>query len=202
GLALERLLENLALGGLGHPRRFEHDGDTTVGRDGAGDGVEHVAVLVARGEQRLRVIARDGDALHFFFSALPMLSRNSVTSLRFASVSRFASITREAAAMDRSTASRRSAWIAFSFSASMSLRARLSSASYSSRALASSVARSFSETDLALARIPCASLRAAAICFLCSSSSRCASALARSASSSCFWIRRSRSSTDFRMAGN
>src|SRR5439155_6960920 len=139
-------------GGVRHGRRVGGGGNALVRLDRPGDGVEQRPVLVAGREQRLGIVARDRHAFHrFFVSALPRLSRNSVTSRRLASVSRFASITREAAAMDRSTASRRSAWIALSFSASMSLRARFSSASYSSRALASSVARSFSETDFALA---------------------------------------------------
>src|SRR3989442_14062904 len=127
---------------------------TTLFRsDRAGDGVQQRAEPVAGGEQRLRVIARDRDALHRFFSALPRLSRNSETSRRLASLSRFASITRDAAAIDNSTASRRSARIAFSVSASMSLRARFSSPSYSSRALASSASRSFWATVFALPRI-------------------------------------------------
>src|SRR3989442_8725424 len=54
---------------------------TTLFRsDRAGDGVQQRAEPVAGGEQRLRVIARDRDALHRFFSALPRLSRNSETS--------------------------------------------------------------------------------------------------------------------------
>src|SRR2546426_2666535 len=202
-LAGERALQDLALGGLGHPRRLERGGNSLVRLDRPGDRVEQRAVRVAGCKQRLGVVARDRDAFHrCFCSALPRLSRNSVTSRRFASVSRFASMTRDAAAMDSSTASRRSARIALSFSVSMSLRARESSASYSSRALASRVSRSFWATVFAFAVMSWASVRAAAICFLCSSSSRCASALAFSASSSCFWMRRSRSSTDFSIAGN
>src|SRR2546427_3884912 len=142
-LAFQGALQNLGFHRLGYARGLERHRDALVRLDRAGDGVQQPAELVAGGEQRLRVIARDGDALHFFFSALPRLSRNSVTSRRLASLSRFASITRDAAAMDSSTASRRSATIALSFSASISLRARFSSASYSSRALASKVSRSF-----------------------------------------------------------
>src|SRR5207302_276433 len=78
---------------------------------------------------------------------------------------------------------------------------RASRSSYSSRALASSVARSLSAMAFALAISSCASALALAARRRCSSNKRCASARARSASSSCCWMRRSRSSTDLRIAG-
>src|SRR6266550_6538626 len=138
-LALERALQDLALGRLGDAGGLEDGPDPLIRLDRAGHTIQQLAERVAHGEQGFRVVAGDGDALHRDCSALARPSRNSVTSRRLASVSRFASITRDAAAMDSSTASRRSARIAFSFSASLSLRARVSTASYSSRALASNV---------------------------------------------------------------
>src|SRR5213076_2379162 len=103
----------------------------------------------------LGVVARHGRALHRARPPAPpasRLARYSVTRRRLASESRFASISLDAAAIERSTASRRSSRIAFSFSPSISLRARSSSCSYCSRAWASSVARSFSATVRAGAR--------------------------------------------------
>src|ERR1043166_5392195 len=115
-LTLQRLLQNLRFRGLGDAWRLEHRGDALVRLHRARDGVDQLAVLLAGGKQRLGVVAGDRDALHFFFSDCASESRKSPTRSRLASVSRFASITREAAAIDSSTASRRSARIALSFS--------------------------------------------------------------------------------------
>src|SRR5205085_10866141 len=97
-----------------------------------------LAPRLGREQQRLGVVAGDRGALH---RARPASScaRYCITSLRLVSLSSWASSSLDAAAIDRSTASRRSATIAFSFSAPISRRARSSSWSYSWRALASSV---------------------------------------------------------------
>src|SRR5579859_5552433 len=108
----------------------------------------------------------------------------------------------DAAAMDSSTASRRRACTAFSFSAVISWLARSSICSCSSRVLARSASRSLVAADLAVARISWACVLPSATSFLCSSRSSCASARAFSASSSCFWIRCSRSSTIWRIWGH
>src|SRR5213082_1401447 len=153
----ERPLKQRRLRGLGHPWRLERHGDALVGGDRTGHRLHQPAVPldlreaahVARQEQGLGIVARDGGALHRASSRAPPASRParySVTKRRLASESRFASISFDAAAIERSTASRRRSRIAFSFSLSISLRARSSSCSYCSRAWASSVARSFSAT--------------------------------------------------------
>src|SRR5579859_1625155 len=108
----------------------------------------------------------------------------------------------DAAAMDSSTASRRRACTAFSFSAVISWRARSSICSCSSRVLARSASRSLVAADLAVARISCAEALACATSFLCSSRSACASTRAFSASSRSFWIRCSRSSIILRILGH
>src|SRR5712692_8388176 len=205
----QRALEQGRLDGLGDARRLERHADALVRLHGARQRFHEPAVALdlrgamgfGREQQRLGVVARDGAALHLPFPPASRLARYSSTRRRLASESRFPSISLDAAAIERSTASRRSSRITFSFSPSISLRARASSCSYCSRALASNASRSFSATDLALATISCASARAPAMVRLCSSSSRTASARARSASSSCCWMRRSRSSTDLRIAG-
>src|SRR5882762_9521780 len=208
--ALERPLEQRRLEGLRDAWRFQRHADALVRLYRPRHRLHHLPVALdhahvvrfRRQQQSLGVVARHGGALHRACSRpASRLARYSVTRRRLASESRFAAISFDAAAIERSTASRRSSRIAFSFSASISLRARPSSCSYSWRALASSVSRSFSATDLALATISCASARAPAIVRLCSSSSRTASARARSASSNCCWMRRSRSSTDLSNAG-
>src|SRR6266576_2260939 len=181
----ERALQQRRLRGLGDARRVERHRDPLVCLHRARHRLQQPAVALdvghavrlGREEQRLGVIASDSGALHR--APLPpssapasRLARYSMTRRRLASESRFASISFDAAAIERSTASRRSSRIAFSFSLSISLRARSSSCSYCSRAWASSAARSFSAT-----------------------------ARARSASSSCCWMRRSRSSTALSRAG-
>src|SRR2546430_9714900 len=204
---LQRALEQRRLHRLGDARRLERHRDALVRLHRPRHRLHELpvaldrshAVRVGRQEQRLGVIARDGGALH---RARSRFSRYSVTRRRLAWESRFASISLDAAAIERSTASRRSSRMAFSFSPSMSLRARSNSCSYCSRACASSAARSFSATVRACAISSCASARAAATRRLCSSSRRAASARARSASSSCCWMRRSRSSTALRRAGH
>src|SRR5438094_1177229 len=190
-----RPLEHRRLRGLGHPWRRERHGDALVGGDRTGHRLHQPAVpldlreaaRVARQEQGLGIVARDGGALHRASSRAPPASRParySVTKRRLASESRFASISFDAAAIERSTASRRRSRIAFSFSLSISLRARSSSCSYCSRAWASSVARSFSATVRACAMSSCASARAAAIRRLCSARSAAASSRSRAASAS------------------
>src|SRR6266571_3389480 len=210
---LQRALEQRCLHRLGDARRLERHADALVHLHRPRHRLHQLpvaldrshAVRVGREQQRLGVVARHGRALHRARPPAPpasRLARYSVTRRRLASESRFASISLDAAAIERSTASRRSSRMAFSFSLSMSLRARSSSCSYCSRAWASSVARSFSATVRACAISSCASARAAATRRLCSSSRRAASARARSASSSCCWMRRSRSSTALRRAGH
>src|SRR2546426_5053361 len=204
---LQRALEQRRLDRLGDARRLERHADALVRLHRPRHRLHQLPVALDRGhavrlgrqQQRLGIIARHGGALH---RARSRFSRYSVTRRRLAWESRFASISLDAAAIERSTASRRSSRIAFSFSLSISLRARSSSCSYCSRACASSVARSFSATVRACAISSCASARAAATRRLCSSSRRAASARARSASSSCCWMRRSRSSTALRRAGH
>src|SRR5437879_6541980 len=210
----ERTLQQRRLRGLGDARRVERHRDPLVCLHRARHRLQQPAVALdvghavrlGREEQRLGVIASDSGALHRaplppFSAPASRLARYSMTRRRLASESRFASISFDAAAIERSTASRRSSRIAFSFSLSISLRARSSSCSYCSRAWASSAARSFSATVRACAISSCASARAAAIVRLCSSSRRAASARARSASSSCCWMRRSRPSTALSRAG-
>src|SRR5207248_9342239 len=107
---------------------------------------------LGREQQRFGVVAGDRRVFHRARSA-SSCAKYSITSLRLVSLSSCASSSLEAAAIDRSTASRRSATMAFSFSASISWRARSSSCSYSWRALASSASRSLSATALALATI-------------------------------------------------
>src|SRR5207237_2053869 len=134
------------LGRLGHPRRIGPHRAPLARLQGARHRVEHPAVQLdrplgsrfGREQQRLGVVAGDRGALH---RARPASScaRYCITSLRLVSLSSWASSSLDAAAIDRSTASRRSATIAFSFSAPISRRARSSSWSYSWRALASSV---------------------------------------------------------------
>src|SRR5256885_8211195 len=203
---LQRALEQRRLDRLGDARRLERHADALVRLHRPRHGLHQLpvaldrghAVRVGRQEQRLGVVACDGGAFHRARPPAPpasRLARYSATRRRLASESRFASISLDAAAIERSTASRRSSRMAFSFSLSMSLRARSNSCSYCSRACASSAARSFSATVRACAISSCASARAAATRRLCSSSRRAASARARSASSSCCWMRRSRSST-------
>src|SRR6266576_2535419 len=188
---LQRALEQRRLDRLGDARRLERHADALVRLHRPRHCLHQVpvaldrghAVRVGRQEQRLGVVARHGRALHRARPPAPpasRLARYSVTMRRLASDSR----------------------IAFSFSLSMSLRARSNSCSYCSRACASSAARSFSATVRACAISSCASARAAATRRLCSSSRRAASARARSASSSCCWMRRSRSSTALRRAGH
>src|SRR5437016_2085468 len=187
---LERALEQRPLDGLGDARRLERHADALVRLHGARHRLHQPPILLdlggavrlGRQEQRLGVVAGDGGALHR--CPLSRLDRYSVTRRRLASESRFASISFEAAAIERSTASRRSSRIAFSFSLSISLRARSSSCSYWSRAWASSVARSFSATVRACAISSCASARAAAIKRLCSASDAAASSRSRAASES------------------
>src|SRR5437867_10604620 len=94
GFTLQGTLQDLALRSLRHARRFQRRGDPLVGLHCSGDGIEQRAELVPRGEQRLRVVARDRDSLQRFFSALLGLSRYSVPSLRLSSVSRLASVRR------------------------------------------------------------------------------------------------------------
>src|SRR5947208_5203065 len=185
----ERALEQRRLDGLGDAGRFERHRDPLFALDRACQRLHQSAILLDLGgavrfggqEQRLGVVARDGGALQ---RAPSRCSRYSITRRRFASESRFASSSFDAAAIERSTASRRSSRIAFSFSASISLRARASSCSYCSRAWASSVARSFSATLRACAISSCASARAAAIRPLCSARSAAASSRSRAASAS------------------
>src|SRR3989454_3582186 len=200
GGVAERLLEQPCLGGLRDPGRFQHDGDALVRLDRAGHRVEQppvaldLALPLRRGgeEQRLRVVPRDGDALPRRCSRL---ARYSSARRLLASESRFCSTSRDAAAIERSTASRRSARIAFAFSSSMSFLARARCCSYSSRALASSVARSFSATAFALVTISCASARARSSACFCCSSRRAASSRACAASASWRSSRCSRSRT-------
>src|SRR2546425_1057452 len=184
----ERSLQQPRLRGLGDARRLERHRDALVRLHRAGHRLEQPTVALDVGhavclggeEQRLGVVARDGGALHRGCPSAPAsrLFKYSITRRRLASESRFASISLDAAAIERSTASRRSSRIAFSFSLSISLRARSSSCSYCSRACASSAARSFSATVRACAISSCASARAAAIRRLCSASSAAASSRA------------------------
>src|SRR5437867_3571667 len=206
GGVAQRLLEQPCLGGLRDPGRFQHDGDALVRLDRAGHRVEQPPVALhlrpppplplplrcGGEEQRLRVVPRDRDALHRRCSRL---ARYSSARRLLASESRFCSTSRDAAAIERSTASRRSARIAFAFSSSMSFLARASSSSYSSRALASSAARSFSATAFALVTISCASARARSSACFCCSSRRAASSRAWAASASWRSSRCSRSRT-------
>src|SRR2546429_1611368 len=187
----QRTLQQRRLGRLGHPRRVERHHNPLVRLHRPRHGIHQPAiqldrVLVSRlgrEHQRLGVVAGDGRVFHRARSA-SSCARYSITSLRLVSLSSCASSSLEAAAIDRSTASRRSATIAFSFSAAISWRARPSSCSYSWRALASSVSRSLSATALALATISCASACAAAVRRLCSASSAAASSRSRAASAS------------------
>src|SRR5205823_4414788 len=189
----QRALQQRPLGRLGHAGGVERHRDALLRLHRSRDGVYQAAVQLdrpcasrlGREQQRLGVVAGDGRAFH---DAPPPASSCASSSL-------------DAAAIESSTASRRSSTMAFSFSASISWRARSSSCSYSCRALASRVSRSLSASAFAFARISCASALAVAMVRLCSSSSRAASVRARSASSICCWIRRSRSSTVLRRAG-
>src|SRR2546427_6967465 len=190
---LQRPLEQRRLHRLGDAGRLERHADALVRLHRPRHRLHQLpvaldrghAVRVGRQEQRLGVIARHGRALHRARAPpASRLARYSVTRRRLASESRFASISLDAAAIERSTASRRSSRIAFSFSLSISLRARSSSCSYCSRACASSAARSFSATVRACAISSCASARAAAIRRLCSARRAAAASRSRAASAS------------------
>src|SRR2546426_3001827 len=204
---LQRALEQRRLDRLGDARRLERHADALVRLHRPRHRLHQLPVALDRGhavrlgrqQQRLGIIARHGGALH---RARSRFSRYSVTRRRLAWESRFASISLDAAAIERSTASRRSSRIAFSFSLSISLRARSSSCSYCSRACASSVARSFSATVRACAISSCASARAAAIRRLCSASSAAASSRSRAASASIRSSFCSRSRTAPRSSGH